>query len=220
MPVDEIHVWQVSVSDVLSSLEEFWQVLDQAEKQKVERLRTNTDKNRAIVSHGFLRTLLGWYLGQDPLSIEFSYGLQGKPAILGAELEFNVTHSGDLILYAFASDCPVGIDVECISHISELQDLVNRFFSPDEQHRLASLSVSEQERAFFKLWTLREAYGKMKGGGLVDVIKDVDILYFLTNHAHSTFETFAPLPHYVAALVVDGCGRKVVHFDGFPGHTS
>ena len=210
MPVDEIHVWQVRLTDTVMLTEEFWQVLDAEEKQKALRVLSEMDQTRSIVSRGFLRTILGWYLSMDPASIEFSYGATGKPfLVIGHGLEFNVTHSDDLILYTFTCGRQVGIDVEHVSELPELHDTARRFFSPREQDLLTWLPAPDQKKTFFRLWTLREAYVKMWGDGLTDEMKNLDILSVLKEQDYLAFETFAPLPEYEAAVVVGcGCGRK------------
>ena len=221
MPVDEIHVWQVRVIDAQVFTEKFWQVLDLAEKRKVLRLRKDEDQTRSILSRGILRNLLGWYLSMEPALIEFSYNPMGKPFLsAGNGLEFNVAHSGELILFLFAFGQSVGIDVECVCQVPELQDLTRRFFSTREHKFLLSLTDMEQKKAFFKLWTLREAYGKMRGHGLMDAMKNVDIVSFLSERDHWAFETFAPLPEYAAAVVVERRVRRLVRFNGFLGLSS
>ena len=221
MPVDEIHVWQVRLTDTAMLAEGFWDVLNEDEKQKALRLRSEMDQARSIVSRGILRNILGWYLSVDPASIEFSYGAMGKPFLVtGQGLDFNVTHSDDLILYAFTYGRRVGIDVEHMNELPEFHDMARHLFSSHEQDLLTRLPASDQKKTFFRLWTLREACAKMQGDGLVDELKNMDILSVLKEQDDWTFETFAPLPEYAAAVVVEGSMCKLVRFDGFPGIVS
>ncbi len=48
-----------------------------------------------------LRRILSGYLGCPPDEVRYSYGPQGKPSLIDeGGLEFNMSHSGDLALYA------------------------------------------------------------------------------------------------------------------------
>jgi len=217
MPVGEIHVWQVQVADVASFREELWQVLDGEKKQKVSHLQNKTDRTRSIVSHGMLRTIIGWYLGVDPAPVKFAYGAMGKPSLVPSHgLEFNLSHSDDLLLFTFTVGHPIGIDVERVTNLPELHDLARSIFSLHEQDLLVSLPDQEKRKTFFQLWTLREAYGKMLGHGLTEELRNVDIYTVLNEHDQWTFESFAPLPGYEAAVVVEDKVRRWVRFNGFP----
>jgi 4'-phosphopantetheinyl transferase len=221
MPVDEIHVWQVALPEVVMLSGEFWQALNGAERQKAVRLRNDKNQNRAIVSRGLLRFFLGWYLRVDPAAIEFSYGATAKPSLTtGPGLEFNVAHCDDLLLYAFTCQHSVGIDVEHVRELPELLAIASRFFSRREQDLLAVLPAADQTTTFYTLWTLREAYVKMQGSGLSDDIQNLDLLYLLKTRTDWAFETFAPVPGHAAALVVDGCVRRPIRFKAFRGAAS
>jgi 4'-phosphopantetheinyl transferase len=221
MPIEEIHVWQVRLTDTVMFADEFWQVLDGEEKQTALRLWSETGQTRSVVSRGFLRMILGWYLSMDPASIKFLYGTTGKPYLgIGHGLEFNVTHSDDLFLYTFTRGCQIGIDVEHVSEFPELHDTACCFFSPREQDLLTGLPASDQKQTFFRLWTLREAYVKMRGDGLTDEMNNMDMLSVLKEKDNCAFETFAPLPDYVAAVVVEGSRRRLIRFNSFHGVAS
>jgi 4'-phosphopantetheinyl transferase len=216
VPVGEIHVWQVLVADVASFREELWQTLNAAEKQKISKLQSEVDRTRSIASRGILRTILGWYLDMSPACIEFSYNAMGKPSLdMQHDLKFNVSHADDLLLYTFTFGHLIGIDVERVSNLPELHDLARSMFSPREQSLLISLPDQEKRQTFFRLWTLREAFGKMRGNGLTDEIRNVDILTVLNKQDQWTFKTFAPLPGYEAAVVVEGVVRRTLRFNGF-----
>jgi 4'-phosphopantetheinyl transferase len=84
----------------------------------------------------------------------------------GRWLSFNLTHSGELALYAIARDCAVGVDVERIRHELAFTALMPDIFSPHEQAELAGLSVTAARLAFFHGWARKEAYLKARGEGL------------------------------------------------------
>jgi 4'-phosphopantetheinyl transferase len=79
-------------------------------------------------------------------------------------VRFSVSHSADLALIAFTSDRELGVDLERARDF--LPDDFDRWFSSDEARELRSLTVGEQQAAFFRCWTRKEAYVKARGSGL------------------------------------------------------
>ena len=69
-------------------------------------------------------------------------------------------------MFAFTRGCEIGIDLEQIRPLQDMQDMADRFFSAEEARELRSLAADERERAFFLCWTRKEAYIKAIGDGL------------------------------------------------------
>lgn len=60
-----------------------------------------------------LRQILATYLDTAPEALEFGYGEHGKPRLQNAGgPEFNLSHSGELLLVAVGEGRAVGVDVE------------------------------------------------------------------------------------------------------------
>ncbi|MBW4420279.1 MAG: 4'-phosphopantetheinyl transferase superfamily protein [Myxacorys californica WJT36-NPBG1] len=81
-------------------------------------------------------------------------------------LQFNVAHSQDFALYAFSRDRLVGIDVEQIRPVDNLESLTRRFFLPSEHAAICSADPDAQARLFFRYWTCKESFLKATGDGL------------------------------------------------------
>src|ERR1044072_7061293 len=115
--------------------------------------------------HGF-RTLLGRHLDRDPLSLAFATGELGKPRLVGdGQVHFNLSHCEERAVLAI-SNAEIGIDLERERPIEHV-DLARRYFHPHEVAAItASPSEAEQRRAFFLVWTLKEAVVKALGTGL------------------------------------------------------
>lgn len=88
-------------------------------------------------------------------------GEHGKPMIDG--LEFSLSHSSDFVICA-VSDKPVGCDVEKIRKATER--VAERYFSCSERAYLNRFFGEQYDRAFFRLWTMKESYVKMTGEGM------------------------------------------------------
>ena len=81
------------------------------EKQRWEALRLPEDRERFLRGRGALRRLLGACRDETPEAVPIGVGPHGKPCCAGGP-EFNLSHSGDLILLALHRERPVGVDVE------------------------------------------------------------------------------------------------------------
>jgi len=163
----EVQIWRVWLSTTDSALGYYRAALCLDELNRAERFRFENLKRSYIVSRGGLRVLLSHYLGCNPREIEFVCGQNGKPALRGmSPVRFNVSHSGDLALYAFTLDCELGVDVERLRELDDLESIASRFFCAAEASELLSLRPEDRRSAFFRCWTRKEAYVKAVGDGL------------------------------------------------------
>lgn len=158
---DEVHVWRIELDRPVAS------VLSPDEKERADRFHFERDRRRFTAARTSLRVLIGRYLGTAREAIEFRYGAHGKPAVVsGSGLEFNVAHSEELALIAFALHRPVGIDVEFLNSGPFENGVAERFFSQREVADLVSLPEAERRTAFYRCWTRKEAFLKANGKGL------------------------------------------------------
>ena len=79
---------------------------------------------------------------------------------------FSVSHSGDIVLIAFARNHDVGVDVEAIRNDLDVIEIAQRFFAPGEVSELLGLPAASRVRAFFEGWTRKEAYLKARAEGI------------------------------------------------------
>lgn len=162
----DVHVWTICLKTSDDTAERFEQVLAYDEKERARRFSFERLRRSFIVSHGTLRFVLGRYLGRHPAELRFQYGPRGKPAVCGTNIEFNMSHSGNLAAIALTIGCPVGIDLEQIRPISYMHLLAHQYFHPEEFAEIAELPSAESECAFYCCWTRKEAYIKAAGNGL------------------------------------------------------
>jgi 4'-phosphopantetheinyl transferase len=132
------------------------------------------DRQRYIAARRNLRQLLGRYLGREPAELAFSYGRFGKPKLAQpadplrlaqGELSFNQSHCDSLWLVAVAWNQPLGVDVERVRDLSDLELLEDRLFSAAELARQRARPPEERRLAFFRRWTEQEAAVKLRGLG-------------------------------------------------------
>ena len=160
-----VHVWPISIQAPVPVVDQFRSLLSADETARAARFRFEHLQHSFILARGALRILLGRYLNTAPDDLAFRYGSKGKPALDG-HLQFNVSHSGGLALIAFTMDCELGVDVEAVRTMPDMEDVAKRFFCPEETAELLALPDGHRDQGFFMCWTRKEAYIKATGEGL------------------------------------------------------
>ena len=217
----EIHVWRAALDCSESVLHRFEAALAADEKARAQRFVFQPDRNSYIAARGVLRELLGKYLHRGPSEIEFDYGAQGKPALRSgwsqSGLQFNVSHSHGMALFAFAVARQVGVDVEMVRADFAGEKIAERFFSPQEVRELRSLPAAVQDEGFFLCWTRKEAYIKARGEGLQIPLKSFHVSLTPTKPARLqaddssrwSLRSLRLEGRYVGAVVGEGKGWKL-----------
>jgi 4'-phosphopantetheinyl transferase len=165
----ELHIWRGSIDAPAILLQRFESTLNADEKERAGKFLVPQARERFVAARGILRELLATYLGIDPEKVELQYGPQGKPSLSGvhnSQISFSVSHSHGMALFAFASGCEVGVDVEQIKANFKGMEIASHFFSSEEIAALAKLPPELATEAFFGCWTRKEAYVKARGRGL------------------------------------------------------
>jgi 4'-phosphopantetheinyl transferase len=162
-----IHIWTLPTTAADAVVAKFEQVLSPDEIEFALRFRFRHLRNSFVIRRGALRYLLGRYKKLEPASIQFNYRSKGKPSLSPADgLQFNMTHSGGIAAIALGAHCQIGIDLEKIRPLPEMQRIANRVFCLEEVTEIMSLPQGERMHAFFRCWTRKEAYVKAIGDGI------------------------------------------------------
>ena len=137
---------------------------------------------RDAYHHVMGRWLLSFALESSGLSPSLVHFVKvtddGRPYLASHKIDFNISHSGDMVVCAFSDECQLGIDVEEIIRVN-FEDFGNQF-SHHEWNEILHDSVPLTR--FYMLWSRKEAVIKADGRGLqhdlatVDVLKNVTVL--------------------------------------------
>lgn len=121
-------------------------------------------------THLSLQQLLGKLSGQDaPLSLEYAYGVHGKPYLKNYPYYFSISHSGDYVLCVL-SEQEVGADIQQKAPTVN-ERVLQRFFAPEEKVYWEQCDTDTEKRDFFyRMWCRKEAYGKLTGEGIGDAV--------------------------------------------------
>jgi 4'-phosphopantetheinyl transferase len=168
-----VHVWHADLRAAAAAWPELAASLSDDERHRARRFVREEDRRRFVTARGLLRSLVGELLGIGARELQFSYGPHGKPEVAGHALRFNLSHSGDVALYAVAVDREVGVDIERTSGSRDVLLVARRFFAPAEARRLQDAAGPERRRLFARLWTMKEACLKAEGAGLFRPLRSV-----------------------------------------------
>ena len=219
----EIHVWRASVHHFSNQLAKLSTTMSPDEADRADRFKVDAARQRFLIGRGLLRHLVSRYLYISPKEVAFAYGRFGKPSLIDhCQLEFNVAHSGDLIIYAFANCVRLGIDVEKIDPGINVLESATQFCAPSEMEVLARLSGVSRPQAFFRLWARKEAVLKATGEGFSRSPTGFDVLDGvraadagkISNDISSTGSLWQVRdldvhPDYAAALICEGGHRTL-----------
>lgn len=175
---DEVHVWRAPLPAPSAEIPRLAQLLSADEKERAERIRFQRNRNGFIFARGMLRTLLGGYLGKSPAELRFAYSTHGKPSLAASEactLTFNLSDTDGMVVFAFARERRLGIDVERVRRDFEVEPIAERFFSLAELLALREVPEEHRHEAFFCCWTRKEAYIKALGEGLSHPLRRFDV---------------------------------------------
>jgi 4'-phosphopantetheinyl transferase len=232
----EVHVWRAGLDATRGRLAGLRRTLSADELARAARYRAPQDRDRFVAARGTLRAILGRYLGLAPAELLFRYpcacgrpgcAIERRKPILDAAcgdetITFSVSHADGLALYAIGRDRPVGVDLERVRADLSPIDLAGGVLTPRERAALAGLSAGRQQRAFFRLWTAKEAYLKARGLGFSLPPECVEVALKGTaglalrsvdgdeaEAARWTLRALAPAPGYTGALAVRGWVSEV-----------
>ena len=220
----DVHVWWAALDAPRQTLPGRIALLSADERARAERFHFERHRQRYIAGRACLRQLLGGYLGLNPARIEFEYSPLGKPALkttfAGRVLQFNLSNSEDRAVYIFSWRRLVGVDLELVHPMPDIDDFARQFFCEAERALVHSLSGEHKIKTFFELWTCKEALLKAMGTGLTRPINEVEValadgrarLLAIAGDPSPAvnwqLSLFQPAPGYQAALAVEGSGFK------------
>ena len=178
LAADEIHLWLADLDRPPQPLAELAATLAADERERAARFRFPEHRDHFIVGRGLLRELLGAYLNCPAAALDFEQGARGKPALAGTDAEtglhFNLSHSGDRVLYAVARR-EVGVDLECLDRNVNHVAILERVCAPSEWVAFQALPAERIQPAFFACWTRKEAIAKALGGGLTSGLRTFEV---------------------------------------------
>jgi 4'-phosphopantetheinyl transferase len=223
----KVRVWLVTLDRSAADVERLRAILPAVEQERSDRFHFHHDATRWTVARATLRSILGETLGVDPRDVRFVHGERGKPELaepfVRSGLRFNLSHSAGLALCALTRNRRIGVDIERVRPLADLEQIADRTFSPREREAIRRLAPEFRHEAFFNCWTRKEAYIKAIGEGLAHPLDrfSVSLVPGAPARLESvdddpkeaktwTLEALAPSPGYAAAVIVEGHLEQMV----------
>lgn len=149
-----------------------WALLTDGELASAQKM-PSADRNTWLWCRAVLRKCLGTKLNIDAAEIQFAYNAHGKPELKDQFLHFNVSHTASSFLIGIAQE-PIGLDLEVIP--DQIDSATTDFVLNEHEKRYSKDGKNLQ--AFAEIWTLKEAFLKATGLGLVDDLPSIDVAPF------------------------------------------
>jgi 4'-phosphopantetheinyl transferase len=170
LPDDEVHIWQTRLDLSCDRIEGLREILSINEQQRADRFNFDRDRKRNIIARGLLRLVVARLSNTSPELLKITSTSHGKPHLLHdvrqPRIEFNISHSGELIYIVIGKSRAVGIDVEKVRNDFPMEMIARGAFSTVEFDELMALDPALQLDSFFTCWTRKEAWFKANGEGL------------------------------------------------------
>jgi 4'-phosphopantetheinyl transferase len=221
----DVHVWRAFLDCRPDLMRQFETTLSTDEKVRAERFHFSRDRDHFIAARGILRELLASYTHASPGELQFTYGAQKKPALLGnkmpATVKFNLSHSHGLAVFAISEQRELGIDLELVQPGFATDGIAERYFSSRELAELRALPPEQMAEGFFLCWTRKEAYVKAHGAGLHIPLDSFDVTLTpgeperlrSTDSERWSLRSFKPASEFAGAMVVEGRSWQASYFE-------
>jgi 4'-phosphopantetheinyl transferase len=174
---DEVHVWAWALEPATVDLAAHIEILDQQERDRMQRFHFAPDRARYAIAHANLRRILGAYVHQPAAGLRFHASRFGKPELQhrgsSSSFHFSLSHSRSIALLAVAKGEPVGVDVEEVRPIEP--EVAESHFSASERSQLNQLQGDAWLLGFYRCWTRKEAILKAEGVGLSRPLDSFDV---------------------------------------------
>lgn len=138
-------------------------VLPEPSRRKVLRFYRWQDAHASLLGKHLLLHAFA-QLGRQPDLSEVLYTPAGRPYWPGCP-DFNISHSGNMVVCAVDSSGRVGIDIEQNGGI-DFRDFREQFTENEWQQVIAAPDPVWQ---FYQYWTMKEAVAKANGVGIVEL---------------------------------------------------
>ncbi len=164
-----IHVWWSNLDQPQNIVDNCHSFLSSEEKNRINKYNTQLLKNRQVMSKAILKKLLSLYLEKNVKEINFIYNNYGKPYIacdkVANSVKFNISHSENVGIFAFTLNDDLGVDIEKVKEYIEIDGIKEICFTNFEKEWYDNLNNEFKLEAFYKIWTIKEAFIKAIGEG-------------------------------------------------------
>ena len=151
--------------------EKYYFLLSEQKKKRVDAYKFKRDKRLSVCGEMLAKKMIAKHCSEVPENAEILTDSNGKPYVRIPGIEFNISHSGDMVACAL-SDMPIGVDIE---KMREIDDKLIEFVCTDDEKKYVFENDETKQKRFFEIWTAKEAFFKCDGSGISD-LKSINVL--------------------------------------------
>ncbi|WP_430408755.1 4'-phosphopantetheinyl transferase family protein [Kordia sp.] len=111
---------------------------------------------RLLLQHGLKKINKGIHIEEL-----LEYSAYGKPKLKEQQINFNISHSGHIVICVLTNTSEIGIDIEKMHNVN-IEDFKTQMTTSEWDNIDTATNKTE---AFFKYWTQKEAVVKASGKG-------------------------------------------------------
>lgn len=170
----DVDIWLAKISDFSEELllSKFLPLLNSYEKQRMSKFVYSDSRKIFLLAHALQRVALSKYLNLEADKLVFLNEENGRPELEShnnlSALRFNLSHTNGLCALVVTSRNNIGIDVEEHKKILDLSNMLDSSMSSIEQEEIDIFrAIEKRSEEFLIRWTLKEAYSKAVGQGLL-----------------------------------------------------
>jgi 4'-phosphopantetheinyl transferase len=171
-----IHIWYADIHSIRLGQELIHTTLSPDEIAHANQYKFEQDRMSFFSRHYILRLILSKYYKCRPQELKFRYSQYGKPDVDSSEsecLKFNLSFSGNLMAVGISAHIDIGVDLEEIKQLDNINDIANDHFSLEEFTFFKN--DSDITSTFYKIWTRKEAFIKGVGKGMFYPLKSFSV---------------------------------------------
>jgi 4'-phosphopantetheinyl transferase len=160
----DVEIWLAEMGPATEPTSVLLKNLSSSERARASGFALERDARRFVFQHAVLRSLLGFYLQEDPRAIEIEISASGKPLLPeDAQVKIAMSYAGMVAIFGVSRRAAIGIDIERINAIDQGSTLIESFFTFDERQAIRQIPSGLQLEAFYKCWCRKEALLKATG---------------------------------------------------------
>lgn len=171
MPKSKIHILYTENKKPLQedNLRKMYGLIPLKLRSHIDKHKRWQDKQASLLGKLLLANWAKTNLNDENILHKISIDKKGRPN-LQLEIDFNISHSKDIVVCAINLDGPIGVDIEKISPI-EIEDF-KKYFSLAETKLITGNNFPLT--TFFDIWTKKEAIIKAIGRGFPQQLDKLD----------------------------------------------
>ena len=171
-----VEVWLWDNADYVGEVDRLFTLLDDAEIARRDRQFSRQKGAYWAISRARFRERLAAITGKPANALQFEENEYGKLRLTGANLHFSLSHEGSWTVLAVSRQAELGIDLEAIKPLSR-EEMAWPLSLVERQH-LSEVASEDIPQAFFRYWTLKEAFIKGLGLGVSFPLDGFDMTPF------------------------------------------